>query len=187
MAVYNAPADAANTAVRAFLTRIGEYYLKRSFNTGMGRGKQDWLKIKDIIFEGKCAYCGKSDSKLQIEHLIMFNKVEFGLHHPGNIAPVCINCNGRSKTETNTYRNWEQHLSFICERDKQKDQFFDRWNRIKKHMDIGEYQYPVLSSEEKKAIAIIANNLYESIKNEFEQAVTLFAELDRAFTKKLTG
>ena len=60
----------------------------------------------------------------------------------------------------------------------------DRWNKIKKHIDEGEYRYPPLSTEEKKAIAIIANNLYESIKNEFEQAVKLFQELDEAYTKK---
>jgi len=184
MAVYNTPADAANTAVRAFLTRIGEYYLKRSFNTGTGKGKQDWLKIKDEIFEGKCVYCGKSDSKLQIEHLIMFNKVEFGLHHPGNIVPACVNCNGRSKSENNAYKNWEQHLSFICERDNQKQNFFDRWNKIKRHTEEGEFRYPPLSTEESKAIAIIANNLYESIKNEFDQAVRLFQELDEAYTKR---
>ncbi|MBK8090105.1 MAG: HNH endonuclease [Chitinophagaceae bacterium] len=184
MAVYNTQADAANTAVRAFLTRIGEYYLKRSFNTGIGKGKQDWLRIKDEIFEGKCAYCGKSDSKLQIEHLIMFNRVEFGLHHPGNIVPACVNCNGRSRNENSSYKSWEQHLSFICARDNEKDKFMDRWNKIKKHIDEGEYRYPPLSTEEKKAIAIIANNLYESIKNEFEQAVKLFQELDEAYTKK---
>ena len=51
MASYNTQYDAANTAVRAFLTRIGEYYLKRSFNTaGKGIAKNDWIKIKDEIF-----------------------------------------------------------------------------------------------------------------------------------------
>ena len=36
MAIYNTPADAANTAVRAFLTKVGEFYLDRSFNTASG-------------------------------------------------------------------------------------------------------------------------------------------------------
>jgi len=183
MAVYNTAADAANTAVRAFLTQIGEYYLKRSFNTGAGIAKQDWVKIRDKVFEGKCAYCGKSDSKLQVEHLIMFNKVDFGLHHPGNIVPVCSQCNGRSKIE-NAYNTWEQHLSFICEKNNEKDKFHERWNKIKKHIGDGEYKYPDLSVEEKNALRIIANNLYESVKNEFIQAVKLFEDLDKAYTKR---
>ena len=70
MALYNTAYDAANTAVRAFLTKIGEYYLDRSFNTSSGLAKQDWIKIRDEIFEGSCAYCGDSGVKLQMDHLI---------------------------------------------------------------------------------------------------------------------
>lgn len=185
MAVYNTAADAANTAVRAFLTELGEFYLKRSFNTGSGIAKQDWIKIRDIVFEGKCAYCGKNDSKLQIDHLIMFNKVEFGLHHPGNIVPACSNCNGRTKN-SNGYNTWDQHLSIVCEKNNQKDKFLDRWNKIKKHIEEGEFKYPDLSIEEKNAMRIIANNLYESVKNEFLQAVKLFEDLNSAYSKKKT-
>lgn len=46
MTIYNTSADAANTAIRAFLTRVGEYYLSRSFNTGSGKAKDDWNRIK---------------------------------------------------------------------------------------------------------------------------------------------
>jgi HNH endonuclease len=184
MAVYNAPSDAANTAVRAYLTRLGEYYLKRSFNTGTGKGQQDWFKIRDEIFKGKCAYCGKSDTKLQIEHLIMFNRDEFGLHHPGNIVPACPSCNKRSKNENNQYTSWEDHLTLMCKKNNSIAKFHERWTKINNHIKKGEFKYPDLTTEEKKAISIIANNLYESIKNEFEQAVKLFQELDNAFTKK---
>ena len=45
MALYNTTLDAANTAVRAFLTRVGEYYLGHSFNTGSGKGKLIWDTI----------------------------------------------------------------------------------------------------------------------------------------------
>lgn len=103
MALYNTYADAANTAVRAFLTEIGEYYWGKSFNTSSGKAKKDWETIRDQIFSGECAYCGKSDSKLQMEHLIMFNRTEFGLHHPGNIVPSCKECNSRSK-------KWTEHI-----------------------------------------------------------------------------
>ena len=33
MATYNAPGDAANTAVRSLLTKIGEYYLQKNLIT----------------------------------------------------------------------------------------------------------------------------------------------------------
>jgi hypothetical protein len=185
MAVYNTASDAANTAVRAFLTKIGEFYLGRSFNTGSsGRAKQEWENIRDTIFEKKCAYCGKSDSKLQIDHLFMFNREDFGLHHPGNIVPACSFCNSRSKDDNKKYNSWEKHLSYICEKNNEKEIFLDRWTKIKNHMSNGEYKYPLLSSEENKALRIITNNLYSSVKSEFDKAVKLFEDLDEAFTKK---
>ena len=184
MAVYNTAADAANTAVRAFLTKIGEHYLGKSFNTGSGKTQQEWFKIRDKIFEGKCAYCGRPDLKLQIEHLIMFNKDEYGLHHPGNIVPICNPCNKRSKSKEKKFRNWEDHLHSICEDNGEKEMYIKRLNKIKEHINSGEFRYPVLSSEENHALRIITNNLYESVKTEFEQAVKLFKDLDDAFTKK---
>ncbi len=183
MALYNTPYDAANTAVRAFLTKIGEYYLERSFNTSSGLAKKDWLKIRDEIFEGCCAYCGVSGVKLQMDHLIMFNRQEFGLHHPGNIAPACSPCNKRTKNNNRKYNSWENHLSIICERNKSKEQFFDRWKRIKQHIDEGDFAYPKLTEGESKAIKIIASNLYERIKTEFESSIELYQELDKEFIK----
>jgi len=56
MAIYNTGSDAANTMVRAFLTKIGESYLNHSFNTGSGKGKEIWREIKNK-FESKCAFC----------------------------------------------------------------------------------------------------------------------------------
>jgi len=65
MATFNTQYDSANTAVRALLTKIGEYYLGRTFNTAInGRAKEDWNIIKDEIFEGKCAFCGKSADRI---------------------------------------------------------------------------------------------------------------------------
>lgn len=185
MALHNTSFDAANTAVRAFLTEIGEYYLTRSFNVGSGIGKQNWLKIRDEIFEGKCAYCGKSDLKLQIEHLIMFNREEYGLHHPGNIVPVCHTCNKRSKNAGKKYQGWEAHLLFICECNNEKDKFQERLNKISSHITSEEFRYPILSVEEKNALRIITNNLYESVKNEFVQAVKLFEDLTEAYSKRI--
>ena len=132
MAGHNTAFDAANTAVRAFLTKIGEYYLGRNFNTGSGKAKADWEKIRDKVFEGKCAYCGTSETKLQADHLVMFNKEQFGLHHPGNIVPSCPKCNSRSKHSSGNYNSWEDHLSFICKQNKELDKFHERWEKIKK-------------------------------------------------------
>lgn len=183
MALYNTPYDAANTAVRAYLTKLGEYYLGHSFNTSNGRGMADWNKIRDHVFEGKCAYCGDLISKLQMDHLIMFNREQFGLHHPGNVVPSCAGCNKRSKDTKGAYNSWEKHLSIVCELNNSKDQFFDRWNRIKKHIETGEFAYPKLKESEIKAIKIIANNLYNRIKGEFDAAFELYQELDKEFTK----
>lgn len=182
MTTYNTQFDAANTAVRAFLTRIGEYYLKRSFNTaGKGIAKNDWIKIKDEIFEGKCAYCGKSSEKLQMDHLIMMNRTEYGLHHPGNIVPACSKCNTRSKNDRKLYNNWEDHLLFICERENEKQLFAERWKKIKNHINDGEFAYPNLSAKERKAIRIIAEHIYSNIKAEFEKSLELYKTLDESF------
>lgn len=183
MSLYNTAFDAANTSVRAFLTKIGEFYLSRSFNTTSGGGQKDWNKIKEVVFGNSCAFCGKNDSKLQMDHLIMFNRTGYGLHHPGNIVPVCKGCNTRSKKTNGEYNSWEDHLSFICELNGEKGNFFDRWNRIKKHVTEGEFAYPKLTSEEEKAIRIIASRLYKNVKDEFDNAIELYQELDSSFSK----
>lgn len=52
MTTYNTSADAANTGVRAFLTRVGEFYLGRAFNTNSGKARDDWNRIKVNTFKG---------------------------------------------------------------------------------------------------------------------------------------
>lgn len=56
MTTHNTGSDAANTAVRAFLTTLEERYLGHGFNTGSGKGKELWSKIKES-FCNRCAYC----------------------------------------------------------------------------------------------------------------------------------
>ena len=176
MAVYNTPSDAANTAVRAFLTSVGEFYYGASFNTGSGKGRQVWLKIQEE-FNNSCAYCG-ADGKLQIEHLVMFNRTEYGLHHPGNIVPVCRNCNEREKDENKQYVSWDTQL-------QRKSASHDptvvtaRRQRIEAH--IVRYQYPNLTDPERKTIAVIAESLYANIKSESERSLALYKKLDDAF------
>jgi len=184
LATYNTQYDAANTAVRAFLTRVGEYYLGKTFNTsGKGNAKSDWLRIRDKVFKSECAYCGKKSETLQMDHLIMINRTQYGLHHPGNIVPACSKCNKRSKNNIKEYNNWEDHLLYICEREGQKDIFAERWKRIRSHITEGEFAYPKLSSEEQNAIQIIAENLYSGIKSEFDKSLKLYKRLDETFSQ----
>ena len=175
MAIYNTPSDAANTAVRAFLTSVGEFYYGAPFNTSAGKGRAVWARIQEE-FGNACAYCGTVE-KLQIEHLVMFNRAEYGLHHPGNIVPVCRACNGREKYEKK-YVSWQVQL-------KQKSAGADptiitsRRQRIEAHVE--NYSYPNLTQQEQRAIAVIAESLYENIKNESGKSLALYQKLDEAF------
>jgi hypothetical protein len=179
MAIYNTSSDAANTAVRAFLTKVGELYLGRSFNTSSGFGKQTWLRIKNEVFNGRCAYCDSKSVSLQIEHLVMFNRSEYGLHHPGNIVPCCKECNKRTKDSNGNYLTWREHLKIIC---KQKSDFKERESKIDE--SIKSENYPCLNEKEQHAIRVIANTLYENIKNESNKSLSLYKELDEVFVKQ---
>ncbi len=182
MTVYNTAADSANTSVRAFLTKVGEFYLGRSFNTSSGQGKSDWERVKNKVFQKKCAYCDEDSAKLQIEHLIMFNRKECGLHHPGNIVPICSKCNKRIRGPKGEYVNWEEQLERICKDQGEEHKFEQRRNKIRKHIKIE--KYPNLSKEESHAIRVIANSLYENTKNELEKSLDLYKQLDKAFVQR---
>lgn len=181
MATYNTASDAANTAVRAFLTKVGEFYLGRSFNTGSGKGKADWERIRDNVFKGECAYCGVTGQPLQIEHLLMFNRTEYGLHHPGNIVPCCKECNKRERKVDKSYTTWQEHLKVVCERNKESNLYSTR--KIKIENSIKDEKYPELDEKEQHAIRVIANSLYENIKSELNKSLDLYKELDKAFIR----
>ncbi|ATX79961.1 hypothetical protein Ga0123461_1547 [Mariprofundus aestuarium] len=182
MTTYNTSSDAANTAVRSFLTKVGEYYLGHSFNTGSGKGKATWARIRDDVFSGTCCYCGEAHAVLQIEHLLMFNRTEYGLHHPGNIAPCCKPCNKRERKEGKTYTSWEEHLQVVCERRNESYLFEQRKNKIINH--ITAEKYPDLDEKERHAIRVIANSLYENIKLESEKSLNMYKQLDEAFVNR---
>jgi len=182
MTTYNTGSDSANTAVRAFLTKVGEFYLGKTFNTSGGKGKAEWIRIRDRVFQGKCTYCDAEKNKLQIEHLVMFNRTEYGLHHPGNIVPTCQLCNKRSRNSNGSYKDWVEHLEFICHQNDCHGQFEIRRNKILRH--IKKENYPNLSPEEHHAIRVIANSLYENTKSELEKSLELYKQLDKAFVNK---
>ena len=182
MAVYNTSSDAANTAVRAFLTKVGEFYLGHSFNTGSGKGKILWASIRDEDFSGCCAYCGERSHTLQIEHVLMFNRTEYGLHHPGNIIPCCKSCNKRERMTDKSYCNWEQHLSQVCRTRNEAHLEADRKAKILGNFE--KHNYPKLNVNESHAIRVIANSLYENTKKESEKSLDLYKQLDEAFVKE---
>ena len=174
MTTYNTSSDSANTSVRAFLTKIGEYYLKRSFNTSSGKGKEDWERIKEKVFDSKCAYCDLTKEKLQIEHLIMFNRDECGLHHPGNIVPCCKECNKRQRDKDGKYVSWEDHLASVC-----KNQELNKKRKKKILEHIKKEKYPDLTKDELNALKAVCDHLYDSTKTEFEKSLKLYKKIDK--------
>lgn len=117
----------------------------------------------------------------------MFNREQYGLHHPGNIVPLCNRCNKRKKDKYKKYLNWEDHLEQICRESDDLESYFDRKNRIKTHIFEGEFKYPTLTEAEQHAIRVIANTLYENIKTENEKALKIYQELYKAFVKGKNG
>jgi len=182
MATYNTASDAANTAVRAFLTKVGEFYLGRSFNTGSGKGKADWKRIRDDVFKAECAYCGVTEQPLQVEHLLMFNRTEYGLHHPGNVVPCCKACNKRERKKDKTYTTWQEHLQIVCEINNDTDLYLVRRTKIEDSIKVE--GYPSLDEKEQHAIRVIANSLYENIKSESNKSLELYKQLDEAFVTR---
>lgn len=184
MAIYNTDSDAANTAVRAYLTKVGEFYLGSAFNTSTGKAKTVWRKIQTDVFAGCCAYCGEAAEKMTIEHLIMFNRTDFGLHHPGNIVPACKECNQSRRVQNGRYPLWEEQLRQRCETTNTVAAFPERKRRILDHHTKGEFAYPKLTKEESSAIKVIAESIYRSVQMEIEKGLGLYKRLDAEFVGK---
>ena len=175
MAIYNTPSDSANTGVRAFLTKVGELYLERSFNTGSGQGKKDWIRIKESVFGNRCAYCGATGVPLSMEHLVMFNRDQCGLHHPGNIVPACSGCNSSRNRDT----TWEQHLKIVCNNRNESDYYTERKNKITTHIRFE--NFPKLNKYQLDAIKVIAESLYNNIKIEGSKSLELYLDIQKKF------
>ena len=178
MAIHNTGSDSPNTMVRAFLTKIGEPYLNHSFNNGSDKGKEIWQDIKDK-FENKCAFCGEEFSKLSIEHLIMFNRTERGLHPPGNIFPYCKSCNKRTRDkESKAYVSGEEHLKTKC---YSSEEFKLRKEKISSYINSENFSYLIL--DEKNALKAVAESLYERISNILSKSIDLFKKIDSTLVK----
>ena len=132
MAIHNAGSDSAKTIVRAYLIKIGGSYLNNLYNSRSVKGKEIWRNIKHK-FENKCAFCGEEFSEITIEHWIMFNRTECGLHHHGNIFPSCKSYNKRIRDkESKAYVSWEEHLKTKCD---SSEEFKLRKEKISSHIN----------------------------------------------------
>ena len=182
MTTHNTAFDAANTAVRAFLTSLGQRFLGHGFNTSSGRGKRIWLTIKSEDFVGRCAYCNVETDAPTIEHLIQFNRSEGGLHHPGNVVPCCRSCQRRRRSDDGAV-GWETHLQDIVERDGDDiSEYRRRRDRILEH--VARYDYPKLSEDEVAAIRTIAQAIYDGVAREVARGEELFWAIDEALIHK---
>ncbi len=181
MTTHNTASDAANTAVRAYLTTLGEKYLGHGFNTGSGKGKQIWTEIKES-FGNRCAYCDQEPDRLTIEHLVSFNRGDGGLHHPGNIVPCCSGCNRRRK-EGGQEVDWKSHLADVVGRDGHSiPTLRGRQDRIEEHID--NYNYPDLTDDEVAAIRTIAGSLYEAVSTEVKRGTDLYWSIHESMISK---
>ena len=155
MTTYNTSSDSTNTTIRAFLTKIGEEYLGL-LNTGSKKGKEIGTRIKDKTFNKKCAFCGSLSDILTMEHLIMFNGAQCGLHHLGNIVPCCKSCNKRLRhSDTKKYYDWVEQLEAVC---NTIEDLKIRKKKILKH--IKDEKYPDLTDDEVNALRAVAMSLY---------------------------
>jgi hypothetical protein len=138
-----------------------------------------WEKLKTETFNSRCAYC-HNKGKLHIEHLIMFNNEQCGLHHPGNIVPCCPKCNTMKKDEdTKKYVNWEDQLLKIC---NSKEEFKSRKKIIQTH--IKNENYPNLTDDEINALRAVGKHLYSSTKSLFDSSFELFKNVDSTLLKR---
>lgn len=181
MTTHNTSFDAANTAVRAYLTTLGEKYLGHRFDTGSGEGKKIWLEIQER-FDNRCAYCDEKVNRPTREHLDSFNKDTGGLHHPGNIVPCCSGCNRRRKVDGKEI-DWKTHLADVVERNGHSiTTLRERQDRIEKH--IKDFEHPKLSDDEMAAIRTIAQSLYEAVSREVIRGTELYWAIHESMINK---
>ena len=78
----NPIASAQNLLVRNILSNLGS----ESF------GEEHWRQVIDA-FGKRCAYCGRQEGELLMDHVAPINKQSLGEHRLGNLVPSCKTCN----------------------------------------------------------------------------------------------
>ena len=111
----------------------------------------------------------------------MFNREEYGLHHPGNIVPLCKDCNKRQKHPGGRYFTWEEQLLQICKNKNEESRYVSSKKKISDHVE--NERYPKFTDAEKHAIRVVAEKLYDDIKNQIDGAINFYKDLDQAFVQ----
>ena len=73
--------------------------------------KEDWEEVLKY-WGNSCAYCGDTESKMTIEHIVAVTKG--GDNHKSNIIPACWDCNNSKKAQDIDY--WYKGQSFYSKR-----------------------------------------------------------------------
>jgi 5-methylcytosine-specific restriction endonuclease McrA len=79
--------------------------------------------IRLALFDGKCAYCDKSEKKMCLDHVVALSRG--GLDEAKNLVPTCISCN--SQKHAAPVEEWYKSQPFFSE---------GRWQKIKKLCDM---------------------------------------------------
>jgi 5-methylcytosine-specific restriction endonuclease McrA len=137
----NTPQYAANIAVRAFLREVSKRH-------GPFVRERHWKAICDE-FGNRCAYCGGGE-RLEGDHLLGLNRKECGLHHPGNIVPVCPSCHKAKSEQARKGKAWHD---FVTDRARRE--------RIVAHTR--QYEYPIASEGSMREVSEIAAGLYSQV------------------------
>ena len=177
------PSDAANTAVRYMLRKAGSLHLPSMYDTTRSWGKEAWDDIVSNTFAGRCAYCGRVGQALQVEHLLMTNRTQVGIHHPGNTVPTCKPCNTRSrkKGSQTEYDTWDEHLQKVCNDRNDREMYDERRNKILHHMNESQYKLPMNNDAAISAVKMMTGHLYTDIAEQCKRAVSRYEELLRTF------
>ena len=81
--------------VRAWRTRNPGWWQKRRADLASVENTlttEEWLGVMSE-FDHSCVYCGRSDVKLTMDHVIPISKG--GPHSKGNVVPSCSSCNSK--------------------------------------------------------------------------------------------
>lgn len=105
---------------------------------------------------------------MTVDHLIMFNREQYGLHHLSNGAPSRQKCNTQTKDKKGVYVDRRSHLRAVCDRNRESAQFGEREAVIEEHMKNGQYKHAILSRSEEDSIRIIAESIYTSVKRKLK-------------------
>ena len=112
------------------------------------------------------------EKKKKCEHLIQFNREEYGLHIPANLVPSCNECNKKRSV------GWEEWLKKICKEKGHSEKFEERKKKIQDHID--KHGYPKLTNDEKKVIADFVGEYYTKVSKEAEdKAKELVSKLEK--------